>query len=546
VANMTTKSRKLVLPFATPAEDRKKEFTGEMEKAAVFCLAEMERKKAGILKRKGGGEELLFATVFYYPMWLIPWKGRSLLFDGLGITKYELFYNILPDVKTLTNDIQVSAKTREAYSAFVSDRINFFKSFIGEKEKVVEGLVSNPQLNEDFAVYLKEARAIRKPLVEGAVLSPALDESKLSSIIQDLSNHRTALKDEIANLREAMKLLSSTTEKRVKSIHGTIKETEKEFDEKITDLESSLTKKTSRIRKRYDKEITTRTKEIESNLHRLHQERVKLEKTVQNAAAKIKRCEAEIRSCRLNKDEAGELRWREELENGRKKISTLEKRIIELDKEIEDATAAKKQEVLKLRSECDEKIEEAMRVVRDSEAARDAKIRMSKQTIESLEDSTKTIVDQMDNLIEAKRATLVKLKGMGILKRIRKYGLVHLPFYLVCYQKKLENRYDLYPPSVAGSMGILTKFKGVLGVKKAKSILEPRSKAVKTLLDGILPFVEQNPVFGKEIVDAGIEANILRTKDLRKRISKGLEELQEEGWISESEFQTFSESLTKT
>jgi len=32
---------------------------------------------------------------------------------------------------------------------------------------------------------------------------------------------------------------------------------------------------------------------------------------------------------------------------------------------------------------------------------------------------------------------------------------------------------------------------------------------------------------------------------LRKRISKGLEELQEEGWISESEFQTFSESLTK-
>ena len=543
---MTTKSRKLVLPFATPAEDRKKDFTGEMEKAAVFCLAEMERKKGGILQRKGGGEKLLFAAVFYYPMWLIPWRGRSLLFDGLGITKHNFFNNILPDVKTFTNDIQVSAKTREAYSAFLSDRINFFKSFIGEEEKVVEGFVSDPELNEDFAVYFKEARATREPLVEGALLSPAIDEPKLSSIIQDLSNHRTALKDEIGSLREAMKLLSSTTEKRAKSIHERIKKTKKEFDEKIANLEPFLTKKTSLVRKRYDKEITTRTKEIESNLHRLHQEQVKLEKTVQNATAKIKRCEAEIRSSRLKKDEAGELRWKEEIENCRKKISMLEKNIIELDKEIEDATAVKKQEILKLRSECDEKIEEAMRVVRDTDAARDAKIRMSKQTIESLEDSTKTVVDQIDNLIEAKRAALEKLEAMGMLKRIRKYALVHLPFYLVCYQKKLGNRYDLYPPSVAGSMGILTKFKGVLGVKKAKSILEPRSKAVKTLLGGILPFVEQNPVFGKEIVDAGIEANVLRTKDLRKGINKGLEELEEEGWISESEFQTFSESLTKT
>jgi len=543
---MTTNSRKLVLPFAAPAEDRKKTFTRDMEKAAVFCLAEMERKKGGILKRKGGGEELLFAAMFYYPMWLIPWKGKSLLFEGLGITKHKLRYNILPDVKTFTNDIQVSAKTREAYSAFLSDRLNFFKNFIDEEEKVIEGLVSDPELTQDFSTYLKEAKAIRKPLVEGVLLSPALDESNISSIIQDFSDHRATLKDEIENLREIMKLLSSTTERRIKAIRERIKEIKKEFDEKIANLESSLTKKTSRIRKRYDKEITTRTKEIESKLHRLHQERVKLEKTVQSANAKINRCEAEIRSSRFKKDEAGELRWKEEIENCRKKISMLEKSITELDKEIEDATAAKKQEILKLRSECDEKVEEAMSVVRDTEAARDAKIRMSKQTIESLEDSTKAIVDQIDSLIEAKRAALEKLKGMGIMKRIREYALVRLPFYLVCYQEKLENRYDLYPPSIAGRMGILTKFKGVLGVKKAKSILEPRSKTIETLLDSILPFIEQNPVFGKEMMDAGIEANILRTRDLRKGISKGLEELEAEGWISESESRTLSEFLAKT
>ncbi|MFQ5758394.1 MAG: hypothetical protein ACE5IF_01805, partial [Candidatus Bathyarchaeia archaeon] len=95
-------------------------------------------------------------------------------------------------------------------------------------------------------------------------------------------------------------------------------------------------------------------------------------------------------------------------------------------------------------------------------------------------------------------------------------------------------------------MGILTKFKGVFGVTKAKSLLQHRSKVITTFLDDLLPLIEQNPVFEKEIVDAGIKANILRTKDSRKRIKKGLEELEEEGWISESESQTFGEFLAKT
>ena len=544
---MARKVRKLILPFAAPAKDRERAFTVEMEKAAVFCLAEMERKKrGGFLKRKGAGEKLLFTSKFCYPMWLVPWKGRTLLFDGLSITTHKLRYNTLPDVKAFMSDIELSAKTREAYSAFLSDRLNFFKGFIGEEERVIDGLVADPELIQDFSVYLQEAEVVRKPLVDRALLSPLLNESSISSILQDLSNLRTALEDDIANLREAMKLLSVTTEKHVKAIRGRMKETRKEFDKKIANLKSALTKRTSQIRKRYDKEITTRTKEIERKLHRLHQKRVQLEKTVQSTTAKIERCEAEIRSCRLNKDDTGELRWKEEIESCRKKISMLENSIKDVDKEIEDVTAAKKQEILKIRSEYDDQIEAAMRGVRDVEAARDAKIRMSEQEIESLEDSTKTIVDQINGLLETKRAALEKLGEIGIAKKVRKFSLVYVPFYLICYQEKLKNRYKLYPPSIAGSMGILTKFKGVFGVAKAKSLLEPRSKIITTLLNGLLPLIEQNPVFEKEVVDAGIKANTLRTRDLRRKIRKGLEELEEEGWISESEFQMFSEFLGET
>ncbi|UCE43830.1 MAG: hypothetical protein JSV57_05630 [Candidatus Bathyarchaeota archaeon] len=544
---MAGKVRRLALPFVVPAEDRKKAFSREMEMAAVFLLAERARKKGGgFLKRKMEGERLLFAARFCYPIWLIPWGEGSLLFDGLGASSHKLSYDTLPDIKAFINDIEASAKTREAYSAFLSDRLNFFKNFTGEQEKEIKGLVTDSKFLQDFSVYLKDATTLRKSFVDRALLSPALDESTISSIIQDLSSLRVTLEEDVKNLSRAMKLLSITTENQVKAIHDRIRETHREFEEKIANLRSSLTKRASQIRMRYDQEITVSTREIERKLRRLHKERVKLERTTQSTNAKIERCEAEIRSCRLDKDETGELRWREELETCRKKISMLEKGIKDLDKRIESATASKKQEISKLRSKRDERIEVTMKGVRDVEAARDVEIRMGEQVIESLEESTKTVVDQINALVGAKRAALDKLDGLGISKRIRKIALVYLPFYLLCYHEKLENRYAIISPSVAGSMGILTRFRGAFGAAKAKLLLQPRSKIIATLLNRLVPSIERNPVFEKETVDAGIKSNILRTKSLREKTRRGLEQLEEEKWISGSESRTFSKSLEKT
>ncbi|UCC33928.1 MAG: hypothetical protein JSW53_02695, partial [Candidatus Bathyarchaeota archaeon] len=247
--------------------------------------------------------------------------------------------------------------------------------------------------------------------------------------------------------------------------------------------------------------------------------------------------------CRLNKDETGELRWKGEIETCRKKISMLHSSIRDLDKKIDDANAAKKQEILKLRSKRDERVEGTMRGVRDVEAARDAEIQMSEQVIASMEASTKTLVGHINALVGAKRAALDKLDGLGIPKRIRKIAIVHLPFYLLCYQENLKNRYAVIPPSVAGSMGILTKFRGAFGAAKTTSLLPPRSKIIATFLNKLLPSIEENPVFEKEIVDAGTKANILRTRSLREKTRRGLEALVEEKWISESEYRRFNKSL---
>jgi len=546
VKNVAQQVKRFILPFAVPAKDREKAFTKRMETAAILCLAHMDREKGrGLVFRKKKPEELVFIAETCYPMWLVPWRGRSLLFDGIGVMTHVLLHDALPDVKVFANNAQGSAVSREAYSAFLADNLNYFQSFTRTEEKTIDGLITNPDLIQDLVSYLPEAKAIKKSIIDKALLSPVIDEYALSSFTQDFINLRATLKEDIKNLLENMKMLSTSTKMHIKANHEKVGEIQKEFDEKITLLKPSIMWKIRQTQKEYDHRITRVSKKFERQLHRLYRERVKLEKTMQSTTAKIERCEAEIRSRKLHKDAAGELRWRQDAETCRKKLSTLERMVKETDKKIENVDAAKKQEIFQIRSECDVQSEKTMKPLRDLEASRDAKIRISQQETKSLEESTSMIISQIDKLVQLKRTALDKLDGMGIPERRRKYVLVYIPIHLICYQRESKKRYALYPPSIASSMGIATKFKGILGATKMKSLLQPRSKPITNLLNQLLAVIEQNPVFEKELNDAGVRVNILRTKKSRESIKKGLEELKDEGWISEDEFQTYGDLLSK-
>ncbi|NIR86454.1 hypothetical protein GWO13_02350, partial [Candidatus Bathyarchaeota archaeon] len=227
----------------------------------------------------------------------------------------------------------------------------------------------------------------------------------------------------------------------MKAIRKEIREIRDKFDEEIEALKPSILKKVEQIRKKYDDKIAKRSKKFDRKLHSLRQEHVKLEKTKKDVTAKIDNCEAKIESCKINKDETGELEWRPELERCKKELSTIEKKIRDADKRIEDVESAKRVEVSKIRSEYNVRAEAAMKPLRELESSRDAKIQMSEQEMNSLEDTTSTIIGQIDELVRSKRAALNELEGMGISQRRRKYALAYLPLYLACYQTELKKRY---------------------------------------------------------------------------------------------------------
>jgi len=474
---------------------------------------------------------------------LIPWRGRTLIFDGLEFTNPSISYDVLPDIKAFDNDVQASSKSREAYCAALSQNASYFQNFAGKEGKTIEGLITNPNFTQDLIDYLQDAEEIRKGATTKAILSPLLDESEVSASIDKLSELRDTVDEEIKNLSRSMKLLSKGTREQVKALQAEMKETIKEYDKRIKKVKPKVMEKVKKIQERRDEEVTRISKKYGRKLRSLHQKRVRIERTLERLSTDIERIEADIKGCREHKDEAGEFQLTQNLDKIKKRLPVLDKEIKEIDRNIENVEDAKKIEVSRARTKPDDRVEEAMKALRDIEAAKEARARLEQQELASLEEKTSSIIKQIDAIIKAKEGALNEIDSIGALERRRKYALVYLPVYFVCYETEVGKRYVVYPPSNVGSMGIKTKLKGVFGAGKMRSFLQSRSQAIATLLDRLVDLTQENPVFEKEITEAGIKANILRTTELQVGIKKGLTELRDEGWISENEFQILNERI---
>jgi hypothetical protein len=86
-------------------------------------------------------------------------------------------------------------------------------------------------------------------------------------------------------------------------------------------------------------------------------------------------------------------------------------------------------------------------------------------------------------------------------------------------------------------MKVITKFKGMLGISKVRSLFQPRSRAVSNVLGQVVTLIEQNPVFEKEVHDIGSDANVLQSTEAREKIKRGLVDLRNENWLSPNETQ---------
>jgi hypothetical protein len=534
---------RFILPFSVLSENRKEAFTKEMEKAAIFSFAELERAKGGGLILKHAAEKLAFIAESLYPFWLVPWNRLDLLFDGRNIAAHTLTYRTVPDANTFRQNIERSSKTLETFTAFLSDNVNYFQAPTSANEIVMNGLLTDNNFLNEFASYLNEAKQAEAPPPGVVMLVPTIDESAISSQIQELEKLKSEFKEDVNTLYAGMKLLSRTTRNFVKTIRSKIKTIKEEFGREIEEEESVIAPKINLINQEYDEKITKLTKDFETQLLPLQKEKVKHEKTKEQTLSRIERYKIEAKTCASNKDVVGERKWKEKANESKKELSEIEAKIKELQGKIKGVEESRSLETFSLRSEWEAKIKEARKNLLELEASRDSEIQLHNQEIEKLEKLSSTIIEQIDKIAKSRESSITGFEKLGIQQKHGERALIHMPFYVVCFQSESKRRYLVFPPSMANSVSLLTKLKGALGRAKVRQFLVPQFKAITSHLNSFPALIKRNAVFEREINEAGDRADILKTISAREQIKNGLKQLEEEGWLSEKEYEAFNQKL---
>ncbi len=525
---------KQFLPFAIPSTTRPEPFTCDFEMATVFSLAEMERNKGGGRIVKQPQETIVFIAKMGYPVWLFSWSELNLVFDGLNQSNYSLPYVLVPKVNMLLDNLSRAVKTPETYLAFLNEATNHTEISTEKKDFQIDGLITNPQFLSEFDSYRRESKTIEENSM--GLLTSVLNEATILCKVSELENLRASVQSNVENLRGYMKLLDKTTKDYINEIADKAYNAKQDFAIEIKEEEKLIAPRISHIREDYDFQINSMTKSYERQLLPVQEEKTKLEKTKEQALARVEQYKQEARTHAENGQPIAEQKWKDKTDKTRKEISEIENQIRQTDRTIRDLEEKRSLETFKIKEEMETKVRETRKTLVELEAARDAKIQIFIREIQQLEELTKQKSDQFNRTMQLLEGNITQFVLLGKKKSgLEGSILYYVPFYVACFQSESKKRYLIVPPSVVSTVGVFTVLKGALGKARIRSLLIPRSKSITDLTNSIQNITDKNSRFEAEINELGIKNNILLMEQASESIKRGLDRLKNEGWLSDKD-----------
>ena len=530
---------KFVLPFSILSESRTDPFTSDMELATIFALSELEREKGGGLLSKRQEEKIAFISKIGYPIWLIPIFKKPLVFDGLNRHDYNMVYAKIPDVKIFIENLKRSSKNCETYLTFLLDHLNYFEAPIIEKEIVIKGLISDLDFLSEFDSYYPKTGEAEETDNRIGLLSPIIQNTTISSGLEDLKTVFTQTSANKDGLYRCMKLINKITGQHIEDLKSISKETKFKFKEKIKTEEEIVKPKIAQIKKEYDDQTVNTTKKFQKLELPLQKEKIKLEKSIKQDQAKIETCKLHSMSCSEKNDRASEQKWKEKGNRTKKIVSEFEKALRDNEKKIETLNERKTASIFNLRSESETNIKNLQKNLQDLEASCEAEVLAYDQEIEKIIKNSKIIIGQLDRFVKIEETDLSQFDNLGIEENseLRKSSLYYIPFYVICYKNESKKRYNIIPPSVVNTVCLTTKLKSAFGKSKIKQVFSNRFQAITALIDEMNILIQQNPMFQTELKEIGTDFNLLKYKLIQDQIVNGLAHLKNEGWLSEKEYE---------
>jgi len=379
-------------------------------------------------------------------------------------------------------------------------------------------------------------------LTDKAILSPKLDLATILSETQELDDLSIKFRQEINTLYNHMKLLGKTTNNLAKDIRSRMRRVKEEFSAKVQKIEEIVAPKVERIRREYDERVTQLSQDFDKRLLPLQKEEAKIEKLKEQTRVNIEHAKAEAKIYAAKKDDVSERKWKEKASNLKKELAELNTRLKENAEKTKQLANTRSLESFRLRSETEIKTNEARKDILETEAERDAQIQVYTDQLAKLHESTSTITSQIDNLAKLREAKLTQLETLAIKQKRSDKTLLYVTFYMTSYHQDSKRRYVPFPPSFANSISLTARIKSALGKPKVRQLFSQRFKSLDEFLSRLPSYLETNAMLEREIAEKAASIDVLRN-DMREQVKHGLEQLKSEGWVSEKEYDVFSELL---
>jgi len=536
---LTSAAKRFSLPFSN-----QKTSTSEVEAAAVFAVAELERSKGGGLITRQPEEKLVFLSKIGYPLWLFLRSDVGFVFDGFGNSSYSVSFLDVQSAKAFMESLEANSAPKENYLTFLSDHGSYFQQPMKEKQLVFRGLIADSDFKDEFNVYRKEATEITAP-PNIALLGPALEEPAVLAMLSEFEKLQSGFREEAERLTECVRFVNKTTSQYVTEIDYEASAAKEEADAKIRAQEELVNPKIKQLTKDYKRRINDASDSFDKELESLQKQKMKTLKSITSNEEKIKLYEREAKARAEKKHSVYEKRWKEKIKRARKDLGGLKKELKNIDSTFKKLSKQKTLEISKLNFGLDAEIKFAREPILQLEAARDAKSRVFKLETEKLLKLEKPVLEGLSKSKKLRETIKVRFDGLGIKdSSLKNSALFYVPFYAVCYEAGLARRYVFISPSAVGSADFSAKLKGAFGMSKIRDRLTPRFKTVAALISKVQELTRQNGMFESQLNGLAEKNNLLTNSLFMDNAGKGLVYLKSEDWVSEKEYQILSNRLT--
>ena len=246
--NATTK--RLILPFT--AQKSRDPFSGEIELASVYAVAEFGRSKGGGLVVRQPNEKIQFIAQTGFPIWLFPKNEGAYIFDGLNPSNYKLQYPQMPSAKVFMESLESNSKTRQDYQTFLLDHQSFFQQPKKEKEVLLKGLIVDGDFKKEFSLYRKEAIETAQP-ANLALLTPSLEEPEINTTLTTITELQAAFREDADALPECLRQINKKTSQYVTDIDYAAQAVKDEANAKIKAQEELINPQITKLNSDYKK-----------------------------------------------------------------------------------------------------------------------------------------------------------------------------------------------------------------------------------------------------------------------------------------------------